>query len=252
MAIDENFISFHYIHHLFFSLEFILLFFFLLLISIFISFVPYSLTAHVHECLHAPLPSFAFLSLCFCFCIAFFLSYLFPIFSAWFILCDTLILLTILFILEIVKYPEEWGKLDHWRISVLLPGHMVFHSILKLEFFSPVVLIHVGVPGIPAPNLGIKVYYSDSFNISLSSWSYYFEEMNKQGEQNKQISVSLGWACWGHPRGFHRGRQIPTVNLYVNLAIGVAKCSVNVISLVTVEEGIIIFLLIHKLHEFEL
>lgn len=197
-------------------------------------------------------PLLFFLCAFLCFRIAFFLSYLFPIFSAWFVLCDTLILLTILFILEIVKYPEEWGKLDHWRISVLLPGHMVFHSILKLEFFSPVVLIHVGVPGISAPNLVIKVYYSDSFNISLFSWSYYFEEMNKQGEQNKQISVSLGWACWGHPRGFHRGRQIPTVNLYLNLAIGVAKCSVNVISLVTVEEGVIIFLLIYKLHEFEL
>ena len=30
---------------------------------------------------------------------------------------------------EIAKDPEEWSKLYHWRISVLLPGHMVFHSV---------------------------------------------------------------------------------------------------------------------------
>lgn len=73
----------HYIHHLFFFLEFILIFFFLLLISTFISFVPYSLTAHVHECLHAPLPSFAFLSLCF----SLFLYCLFSFLSVPYIFC---------------------------------------------------------------------------------------------------------------------------------------------------------------------
>lgn len=41
---------------------------------------------------------------------------------------------------EIAKDLEEWGKLDHWRISVLLPGHMVFHSIWKFEFFYPMVV----------------------------------------------------------------------------------------------------------------
>ena len=67
------------------------------------------------------------------------------------------------------------------------------------------------------------------------------EEMNKQGKQNKQISISLGWVCWGHPWGFHWGRQIPSVNLYSNLAVDVAKSSVNMISLVTTEEAIITF-----------
>lgn len=68
---------------------------------------------------------------------------------------------------EIAKDPEEWGKLDYWRISVLLLGHMVFCSVWKLTFFCPVVLIHVGVPGIPAPKLGIKVYYSEFEHISV-------------------------------------------------------------------------------------
>lgn len=137
-------------------------------------FITCSLTAYVHEGLHAPLLSFAFLFLCFSFLfiLPFFLT--FPTFFWLIILCDTLILLTIFFRSQIVKDPEKWGKLYHWRISILLPGHVVFHSVWKLEFLCFVVLIHVGVPGIPAPNLGIKVYYSDSFNIFLYSWSYYF------------------------------------------------------------------------------
>lgn len=178
----------HYIYHLFFSLEFILNFLFsLLLIPIFTSFVPYPLMACVQECLHAPLPSFAFLSLCFSlfsYCLFSFLSVSYIFLSDYFMWYLDSINHT--FISEIVKYSEEWGILDHWRISVLLPVRMVFHSIWKLEFFCLVVLIHVGVPGIPAPSLGIKVYYSDSFNIFLSSWSYYLRRWtSKKNRMNR-------------------------------------------------------------------
>lgn len=69
---------------------------------------------------------------------------------------------------EIAKDPQKWGKLDHWRIVVLLSGHMFFHSISVVGLFCPMVLIHVGALGIPAPKLRIKVYYSDSFNVFLS------------------------------------------------------------------------------------
>lgn len=46
-------------------------------------------------------------------------------------------------------------------------------------------------------------------------------------------------------------RGIPTLNLYCNLAVGIAKCSVHMISLVTIEEAII-FLLKYKLCKYEL
>lgn len=222
--------------------------FFPLLIPAFTSFVPCPLTACVHECLHAPLPTLAFLSLCFLFfsyCLFFFLvPYIFlPDYFIWYF--DSI---NHTFSSEIA---EEWGKLGHWRVSILLRGHMVFHSIWTLEFFCFVVLIHVGVPGILAPKLGIKVYYSDSFNIFLSVELLFLKRWTSKGNRVNTFQLLLVEPLGVSPKGF-TGGQIPTINLYSNLDIGVAKYSKNVITLVTIEEAIIIFILTYKLHEFEL
>lgn len=161
---------------------------------------------HAHECSHSPLPTFALPSLCFSFNIAFLPPCLLPTFFClikWYS-----ILLTITFRSEIAKDLGEWDKSDHWRFSVLLLGHMVFHSIWKLEF-CPVVLYTWEYQAFQPLNWGLRfirvtlsTYFCPVRVISL-------EEMNKQGEQNKQISTSLVWACWTHPGGFHRKDKFP-------------------------------------------
>lgn len=58
------------------------------------------------------------------------------------------------------------GSLESFNTSLRTYG---FSLNLNVRVFCFVVLIHVGVPGILAPKLGIKVYYRNSFNIFLSA-----------------------------------------------------------------------------------
>lgn len=207
MAVGENFITLSFLPWMHPRLPFFLFFSFLPCLPL---FPP--LATRGHECLHIPPPTCAFLY----FHTAFLLPCIFPIFFCWILLGDNLIALTTLS--EIARELEEQGKLDHWRVSVRLPGHMVFPSIWKLEFFCPAVLIHVGVLSIPTPKLGIKVYFGDSFNIFLSGWNYYFWRDEQGGVQNEQISASLGWVCWGHPGGVRREVTFPLL-IYIQTSL---------------------------------
>lgn len=135
MTINKCFIVCHYIHHLLFSFE--LLFFpYCCLYFLWLFSVPDSTRTRMLT--KSPL------YLCFPFpCFSFFSRYLSSSLSVPYILLPAYVILSSMnhtFKSEIAKDLEEWDSLDHWRISVLLPGHMVFHSIWKFEFFCTVVV----------------------------------------------------------------------------------------------------------------
>lgn len=193
---------------LLFSFELILIFLFfsllpLLPLTVFIPWQYMHLNAHT-----IPSPPL----LCFSLCFAFFLHCLTSSLPVPYIFLPDYVILYSMnhtFRSEIAKDLEEWGKLDHWRVSVLLPGHMVFHSVWKFECFCPVVLSMWEYQAFQTLNWGLRF-----ITVTLSTYFcpvrvIILEEMNKQGEQNKQISASLGWACWDHPWGLHREDKFP-------------------------------------------
>lgn len=78
------------------------------------------------------------------------------------------------------------GQIVSLGISVLFPGHTVFYSLWRLQFFCPVLLIHVGVPGILAPKLGIKAYYAEFQHISVQSELLFWKRWtSREGRMNR-------------------------------------------------------------------
>lgn len=124
-----------------------------------------SLTVHALECSHSPFPTSVVLFFHFTF--PFFLPVCSLHFSAW--LCDTLLKYEPYFQIRNSQGSGGMGQIGSLENFSPTSRTYGFPLCLKVQVLLPCGPIRVGVPGIPAPKLGIKVYYSDTFNIFLSS-----------------------------------------------------------------------------------